>query len=82
MRREFAPQPSLIETTLSMTRQGLSFPGLLALGLCTIGLLTVGSAVSSALRSDDPCAQVEARPASVDLGPDIRICEAVTMEGD
>ena len=81
---------------MSMTRQGVSVPTLLALGVCTIGLLTFGSTVSSVLfDSDGPCSKIEARPQAaepvsgdevlgpiVDLVPDIRICEAVTMEGD
>ena len=96
MHQEFDHHLSMNKTVMSMTRRGISFPGLVALGVCTIGLLTFGSALSSALfRSDGPCSQVEARPQAVAplsgddvlgpivaLDPDVRICEAVTMEGD
>ena len=96
MHQEFDHQLSMNDTVTSTTRSGVSFPGLLALGVCTICLLTFSSTVSSVLfDSDGPCSQIEARPQAdapvsgdevlgpiVALSPDVRICEAVTMEGD
>lgn len=84
------------DAIMPMTRQGVSLPMLLALGVCTIGLLTFGSTVSSVLFGPDgPCSAFEARPEPagpssndeilgpiVELRPDVRICEASTMEGD